>query len=240
MTLMNPTVAGITFRALFGRKRALLLIPLPLIVIGLSLLAGASDADAADWVPPLLGGVGFAVAVPIVSLIIGTSVFGAEIDDGTIVHILTKPLPRSSIVLAKLVVAALVTALVNGAMMFVAALIGVSVRFALAAAAAAVIASICYCALFVMLSLLTRRSALIGLVYIVVWEGLLGNLLSGTQSLSVEQFAFTYAHKISGGDLMPSTVSLPVAITMSAVFVVVGALISIDRLRSFTLAGETS
>jgi ABC-2 type transport system permease protein len=237
---MNPTVAGITFRALLGRKRALLLIPLPLIVIGLSALAAGSDDELVEWVPPLLGGVGFAVAVPIVSLIIGTSVFGAEIDDGTIVHILTKPLSRTSIVLAKLAVAAMVTALVNGAMMLVAALIGVSVRFALAVCAAAVIASVCYCALFMMVSLLTRRSALIGLVYIVVWEGLLGNLLSGTQSLSVEQFAFTFTNKFSGSDLMPITVSLPVAITMSAVFVAVGAFISVDRLRSFTLAGETS
>ena len=39
-----------------------------------------------------------------------------------------------------------------------------------------------------MLSLVTRRPVLFGLLYILVWEGLLGNLLTGTRSLSIEQF----------------------------------------------------
>lgn len=240
MTILNPTVANITFRSLFGRKRALLLIPLPLLVVALAAIASASGADPEAWVQPLIGGVGFGVAVPIIALIIGTSVVGSEIDDGTIVHILTKPLSRSSIVLAKLAVAALVTSVVNAVIMLGCGVIGVSVRFGVAAAIAAIIASICYSALFVMLSLLTRRPALIGLVYIVVWEGLLGNFLSGTRALSIEQIAFTFVHKISDSDLIRSAVSLPVAIVMSAVFLAIGTLIAIDRMRSFTLAGETS
>jgi ABC-2 type transport system permease protein len=240
MTVINPTVASITARSLFGRKRALLLIPLPLLLIILSAAATTSNAPLTDWVQPLIGGIGFGVAVPIVALIIGTSVIGSEIDDGTIVHILTKPLSRASIVLAKVAVAALVTAAVNGLMLFVSGAIAVSLRFGVAVAVAGVIASVCYSALFVMLSLLTRRPALVGLLYIVVWEGLLGNFLTGTRALSIEQMAFTFVHKISGSTLIHTTVSLPIAIVMSAVFVVGSTLIAIDRLRSFTLAGETS
>ena len=40
--------------------------------------------------------------------------------------------------------------------------------------------------------------------------------------------------------MLPTHVELPTAIVMSCLFVVVPTLIAIQRLRSFTLAGETS
>ena len=41
--------------------------------------------------------VGFSVILPLTALIIGTSVLGAEIDDGSIVHLLATPVRRSSV-----------------------------------------------------------------------------------------------------------------------------------------------
>ena len=41
---MNATIARITARGLFGRKRFLLLLPLPLLVIGLGVLADSLGA----------------------------------------------------------------------------------------------------------------------------------------------------------------------------------------------------
>ena len=40
------TVASITLRALFGRRRFLLLLPLPLLVIGLAALGNGSRSSA--------------------------------------------------------------------------------------------------------------------------------------------------------------------------------------------------
>lgn len=240
MTILNPTVAGITLRGLFGRKRALLLLPAPFLLIGLTVLATAVASSPRQWVEPLVQGLGFAVVVPIVALIIGTSVIGAEIDDGTIVHILTKPLSRSEILLAKFGVAATVSAAVSGITLFICGVLGVSFRFGLGIGLGAAIGSICYSALFVMLSLLTRRPALFGLLYIVVWESILGNLLSGTRTLSIEQLSLALTAKMAGTTLLPTHVSVPVAIVMSSLFAVVPTIIAIDRLRSFTLAGETS
>jgi len=93
---------------------------------------------------------------------------------------------------------------------------------------------------FLVLSLLTRRPVLIGLVYVLLWEGLLGNLLASTRELSIRQYAATVADRIAPSDLLQTHVGLPVAIVMSAVFLVGGTLVAIDRLRSFTLTGETS
>ena len=48
--------------------------------------------------------------MPLVALIIGTAAIGSEIDDGTAVYLIVKPIPRWRIALSKMVVAAGLTA----------------------------------------------------------------------------------------------------------------------------------
>lgn len=237
---MNPTVANITVRGLFRRRRFLCLLPLPLLVIGLAALADGLGAVPSEWVPPVVQVLGFQVVLPVMALIIGTGVLGSEIDDGTLVHVLAKPLPRREIILAKLVVAVLVTTLVVGVPLFAVGMIAGSARFGIGLVAGAALGAVAYSALFLALSVLTRRPVLIGLLYVLIWEGLLTNLLSGTRVLSVQQFVVTVTDAVSGTDFMRGTVSTPVALIMASVFTVVGTVLSVDRLRSFSVAGETS
>jgi ABC-2 type transport system permease protein len=234
------TVAYITTRGLFGRRRALLLLPLPALLVGLALICRAYDVNPAHWGTPVLVGLGLAVVLPVIALIVGTGVLGSEVDDGTLVHILTKPLPRRDIVLAKLGVAVGVTAVSTAVPLFVAGVLADSVRLGLALAAGAAVGACAYSALFLLLSLLTRRPVLLGLVYILVWEGLLGRFVSGTRVLSIEQYVITIVDRIAPTDLLNGRVSLPVAITMSAIFAVGATIAAVDRLRSFSMAGETS
>lgn len=236
---MNATIAMITARGLLGRRRSLLLIPLPLILIGLAAVARATGTSPRDWSASVLIGLGLATVLPLVSLIVGTAVLGSEIDDGTVVHLLAKPLPRRQIVLTKLAVAAAVSAATASAAMFVAGLFAGSVRLAAGLAVGTALAAVAYSALFLALSLVSRRPVLIGLGYVLIWEGILGNLLSGTASLSIQQYAVEVADRVSGSDLLTGRVSLPVALVMSAVFIVGGTVLAVDRLRSFSVAGET-
>jgi ABC-2 type transport system permease protein len=174
--------------------------------------------------------------LPVIALIVGTGVLGSEVDDGTIVHVLTKPLPRRDIILAKLLVASGVTALTAAVPLFVAGVLAGSVRLGVGLAVAATVGALAYSALFLLLSLLTRRPVLLGLVYILVWEGLLGRFVSGTRVLSIEQYVITIADRISPTGLFQGRVSLPVA----AIFALGGTLYAINRLGSFSMAGETS
>ncbi|MEU5905766.1 ABC transporter permease [Micromonospora sp. NPDC047527] len=234
------TITWITARGLFGRRRFLLLLPLPLVLLGLAVLCRSLGVDPRQWGPPVLVGLGLAVVLPVVALIIGTGVLGAEIDDGTVVHILTKPLPRWQIVLPKLAVAAGVTAVTVAVPLYVAGVLADSVRLGLALAVSAALGALAYSALFLALSLVTRRPVLLGLVYVLIWEGLLGNFVSGTKVLSIQQYVIALADRIAPTGLLETTVSVPVASVMTALVSIGFTVLAVDRLRSFSVAGETS
>ncbi|MFJ8688157.1 ABC transporter permease [Micromonospora wenchangensis] len=234
------TVSWITARGLFGRRRFLMLLPLPAVLVLLAVLCRSLGVDPGQWAPPVLVGLGLAVVLPVVALIVGTGVLGAEIDDGTVVHILTKPLPRWQIVLPKLAVAAGVSAATVAVPLYVAGVLADSVRLGLGLVAASALGALAYSALFLALSLVTRRPVLLGLVYVLIWEGLLGNFVSGTRVLSIQQWVIALADKMAPTDLLSTTVSVPVAAVLTAVVSVGFTVLAIDRLRSFSIAGETS
>ena len=67
---------------------------------------GSQDTDQQDWVAnTLLDGLVVTTLLPLTALVFGTAALGAEIEDGTAVYLLAKPVPRSRIILGKLLAA---------------------------------------------------------------------------------------------------------------------------------------
>jgi ABC-2 type transport system permease protein len=238
--VFNPTIARITTRALFGQRRFLLLLPLPVLVVGLAVLTEATGVRAADWVPLVIRALGITVVLPVIALIVGSGVLGSEIDDGTLAHILAKPLPRREIVLTKLAVAVLVTTVTTGLPLALTGLIAGESTLATGLFAGAFVGSLAYCSVFAALSVVSRHPVLIGLAYILVWEGLLTNLLEGARVLSISQYVTAVVDWVGDSNLMSADVSLPVSLSMTFIFTVGFTLLSIDRLRSFSVQGETT
>ena len=69
----------------------------------------ATHPPMGAWPSHVLGTFGFSVLIPLTALIIGTSVLGAEIDDGSIIHLLATPVRRSSVIVTKFAVATVLT-----------------------------------------------------------------------------------------------------------------------------------
>ncbi|MFE1287695.1 ABC transporter permease [Streptomyces sp. NPDC058751] len=238
--MYDPTVARLTYRGLLGRRRALILGVLPVLLIVISAavrgFSGADDQVASD----LLGGFALATMVPIIGVIAGTGAIGPEIDDGSVVYLLAKPLKRPTIIFTKLIVAIAVTMAFSAVPTFVAGMIlnGNGQQIAVAYTVAALVASIAYAAMFLLLGTVTRHAVVFGLVYALVWEALFGSLVSGARTLSVQQWALAVAHKVTGGDIVTSDVSLPTATVLLVVVTALATWYAGQRLRSLTLAGE--
>lgn len=184
-------LAGATLRALLGRRRTLLMLLLAATPVLLGLIVRLNREASTANVGPILDGLVIRVVLPLIALVFGTASLGAELDDGTAVHILTKPIDRSTIVLAKVAVAGSLTAtLVVPATVFAGILMGGlhSIGVTLAVAFAVLIGSYVYVAIFVALSVVTSRGLIIGLAYSLIWEGLLAGILPGSQIFSVREY----------------------------------------------------
>src|ERR1035438_8862077 len=119
----NPTVASITLRSTLSRKRAFLFAIPALILILFTVALRVSRPPSRPWPSHVLGTFGFSVLLPLTALIIGTSVLGAEIDDGSIIHLLATPVRRSSVIVTKFAVATVLTMVFAAVPELIAALI---------------------------------------------------------------------------------------------------------------------
>jgi ABC-2 type transport system permease protein len=205
---MNPTVASLTSRSLLGRKRTLLLMLLPLALLGLCTLArilanfdaGIQQELDGSLAPDLLGAFGIAIMLPLLCLIAGTGSIGPEIDEGSIVYLLAKPVNRYSIVVTKLAVA--IGVVVGfGVLPVLAAgvvLTGELGNVTIAYAVGALVAGTAYSAVFLLLAVVSRNAVVLGLIYALIWESLVGGLVPGAQALSIQQWSTSVVQQVLG------------------------------------------
>src|SRR5450759_3469064 len=231
---MNRVVMHLTVRGLFGRRRAVLLV----ILAALTRWASGGDPTASAG---LTGGFAMGTVVPLMCLLVGTGVIGPEIDDGSIVYLLAKPLPRRTILLLKLVVA-LAAALVFAAppAMASAAIAGdQGMRLTMAFGVTAALAAITYTTIFVALSVVTRNAVIVGLLYALVWETLLGGYVPGVRDVSVRQWALAPAEQLLGTRAaewgVTSVVSVTVGLALLAATTVAAAVLAVRRLQTLRL-----
>jgi ABC-2 type transport system permease protein len=241
---MNATIARLTWSSLLGRRRALLLFALPVIMIALAVVHRLVQGESPGAGAGLLTAIALGFLVPLLCLITGTGSIGPEIDDGSIIYILSKPISRYTIVLSKLLSAIVVVTLFSALPTLVAGLItaGTQDRVALAYAIGALVAGLAYVTLFLLLAVISRNAVIIGLLYALLWETVVGGYVPGAQALSIQQWSLAVIQKILGADAKPlgvdAAVSLPVAVVLLLVVIVGGALLAGHQLRSIRLTSE--
>ncbi len=244
---MNGVIARITLRQLLSRRRTLLLLLLGgvlVLVAGIFRLAG-EETRALRFTAGLLNTLGAATLMPLVALLFGTGAIGAEIEDGTAVFLLAKPINRRTVVLTKLSVASVCAIALTCGPMLAAGLLGaggLGDGLVLGFVGAAAIGSLIYTAVFLALSLITSRALVFGLAYVLIWEGLLAGLFVGTQTFSVRQVTLAFADAFAGAPQTVFDAPLPVgtATVVAGVVLVIATVIAIRRLRAFEIAGETA
>jgi ABC-2 type transport system permease protein len=253
----NPTVAWITVRSTLSRKRAFLFAIPALILILFTVALKVSRPPSRPWPSHVLGTFGFSVLLPLTALIIGTSVLGAEIDDGSIIHLLATPVRRSSVVVTKFAVATVLTMVFAAIPELIAALIAgggssdpaatsagggpVAIsgsKLAIGLFVGALACSVIYNAVFVMISVATTRAIAVGLLYVLIWEALLSNFVSGARLLSVGHYGLGIANGFAHDPSLSAGLSVLTSVIMGAVVTVAALALAVNLLSSFTLKGE--
>jgi ABC-2 type transport system permease protein len=242
-------IAEITLRQLVSRRRILLLLVLALVPVLVALafrLADPLDVDAQEWTGGLLDNLGISVLLPVVALLIGTAALGAEIEDGTAVYILARPIPRWQIIVTKLAVATAVTAVVTCTSAAIAGTLALRGEEGDGLVAGTVIGlafgALIYSALFLLLSLVTRRALIYGLFYVLIWEGMLAGLFAGTRIFSVKQYALGVADAVAGvpADVLDAPLEVSSALPVGLAVAVGAVVLAVRRLQGFNLLGDAA
>jgi ABC-2 type transport system permease protein len=233
------TLVEVTLRGLLGRRRIFLLILLVSVPVLIGLIVrisgGQPDPDR------VLDALMVRTVMPLVALILGTAALGSEIEDGTAVYLMIKPILRSRIALAKAVVAAgLTVALVVPAVVLTGLLLGSRLDPATAIigySVACLVGGSAYAVAFMTLSVFTSRALLLGLAYTLIWEGVLSGLLEGTKFLSIRQATLGIASalgvRVPGGEPLVPLMSVVVL----SVVLVGGFMLASWRLARFEIRG---
>jgi ABC-2 type transport system permease protein len=238
--MIFTTLASVTLRALLGRRRTILMLLLAGVPVLMGLLVRANGGGVRD-VGAVLDGLVVRVVLPLVALVFGTAALGSELEDGTAVHILTKPIRRSTIVLSKVVVAGTLTAVMLVPSTILAGILlgragSGSLGITFGMAVGVFVGSYLYVAIFIALSVITSRGLILGLGYALIWEGVLAGLLPGSQVFSVREYVRGIAATITpaAADSIVGTG----AVLYAAVALVAATAIASVRLAVYELRGS--
>lgn len=243
---MTALVLTLTLRQLLGQKRTLFLAAVGLLpVLAAIIFRAAADADAsADEFAAqvVLNALVINILLPLTALVLATAALGSEIEDGTIVYLLSKPVERWRIVAGKLLAAwgatailVLASAVISG----IVTLAGEGESRILAGFVVAVAAgSLAYSSVFVLLSLVTSRALFVGLAYAFIWEAVITNFAPGVQRFSIREFTASVAEAV--GDTSPWVFDADLGTTYSVILIVVvtvvAAGLAVRRLSRFELS----
>jgi ABC-2 type transport system permease protein len=232
-------IAQATLRALLGRRRTLLMGLLaiaPVLIALLYRVAGERTIDDRAVLDLLI----VRTVLPLTALVFGTTALGSELDDGTGVALLTKPIPRWQIVLAKIAVAGLVSAIFAGASAVATGLLlgaADSATTSFAYLIGLTVGAFAYATAFVAVSVVTSRALVVGLAYTLLWEGWLAGILPGTRILSLREATLAVIDTIAPPFFPRDGLDATSAMLLVAVVLVGGFLIGSARLASYQVRG---
>ncbi|HET7035906.1 MAG TPA: ABC transporter permease subunit [Thermomicrobiaceae bacterium] len=213
------------------------------IVFALIYLAQSNRPSGVNFLGDLFLGFLATIVIPLATLILATAALGNELSDRTIPYLALKPVGRWRIVLEKFAGTVLVTA--------IPLLIGIVItwgvvasqeasaggRVLLAMLAATLAGILAYGALFLFISLVIPRALIVGIIYVILWEGLIVSIISGARVLSIRHYVNSIFVRLldSPAVRLDQSASLGAALVVLALVVIVSLALASRRLSRMSL-----
>lgn len=217
-------------RRLQGTRGRLVLVgvvagALALAALAINLAGGGRGAVVRLLTEPVL-----VVAVPLTAMVFAVAALGDLREDGTLVYVWLRPLPRWQLAGAAVAASLQLVLPLNLAGVAAVLLLGGQADLLAGAAAAVTLGSLAYVALFVALGLRTQRSLLWGLGYLLLVEGFLSRFSDAIAAVSVRR----YVAAVLGGLTGATTPGIPVgrAVAALALITALGLGLTLWWLRS--------
>ena len=219
-----------------GRLAFLGLLGLVGVIVGLAI--GVGDVfDRLDAGTNLINAFGLSLYAPVATLVFASAALSDPVDDGTLVYLWLRPVPRWRIGLAALLATWTVTfPMVLGPLVLAAALSGGGPALVRGTLLSAGIAVIAYGALFVLLGLWVRRALLWGLAYILLWEGFVAIAGENAQRLAIRSYTRSLLRDATGVDLFLADIGHVASIVVPLVVAVIAFALTAWRLRRTEVA----
>jgi len=227
----------VSARTLLRAGRTVALLGIALLPLAVAVAQAIRDEEPPDRVyAELLASLVVPTVMAFVALVLASSSFGEDREDGTILYVVATRIPRWAIVVAKAGAAWVVSMAIIAPTLAATALVldqaaaGALVWPLLAAALLAA----AYAGLFAWVSLLTRRAIVVGVVYILLWEGTIATFAASADRLSIGAYARVLAG-VGGVDVERPEVSAPTATVVLLVLALAGVLLARRALRRVEL-----
>jgi ABC-2 type transport system permease protein len=244
--ILNRTVMWLAMRQLFVRSRMISAFVVALIPLGVVMIYNAThgeyDMQTGRFLVGMYRDFVIGTLLPLVAIVFGTTAFGAEVSDGTIVYLLTKPQARWKLILSKFVVAVFATIVVMIPAVFLPWLLVNHTEMPLDVPMAILggvgVGALLYSAMFIAVGIASKRALVMGLLYIILIEFVLSRQAAGVMSFSIRELTLTALARIAEGNrwIGPGTVTLDTVYTMAPIFFFGSLLYAWNKFRKFEIS----
>lgn len=168
-----------------------LITALPIVFAAIYRSTGGDDANLAEFLLTRYNALVVSMLLPLTALVTAAGATSAEREDGTILYLLTTTTSRALLAMVRWVFATVVTSVIVLLAVIGTGLLagngsdptGVVRAFAIGSVVGAAV----YSAVFLAMAVWLRRSLLVGLLYVLVWEGTISGLVPAVKYLSARQ-----------------------------------------------------
>lgn len=220
--------------AVATRGRLLSMAVVGAIGIAIGIVLRQAELEVAD-LDQYVASFGFTIFVPLVALVISTATLGSLREDKTLIYLWLRPIGRwmiaASAVIAGLIVLLPLTLIPMG----VIGAISGEADSVLGALGGSMVGLISYLFVFTMLGLFTQRALAWGLLYVLVWEGVVAGFSQGAGQLAIRTYARAAMTHISGSEVIVDPPSGVTVVIVTVAVAVVTFAVTTWRLQTMTV-----